>query len=88
LNHILLKPPDVRDLEPSVPEALSALVARCLLKEPAERPPAEEVACALAVIAGDGPPLHELERAGALRDLEAIAAEAQPTVTTSKRGVA
>ncbi|MSP56372.1 MAG: DUF1707 domain-containing protein [Myxococcales bacterium] len=46
--HLERPAPRLRDLVPEVPEALSALVAACLEKDPAARPPIAEVAAALA----------------------------------------
>jgi serine/threonine-protein kinase len=90
LNHVLLRPPDVRELEASVPADLAEIVGRCLLKEPPERPEAAEIARALAAFADahGAPELQELEIAGTLRDVEANAAELQPTAITGRRGVA
>jgi serine/threonine-protein kinase len=88
LNHLLLRPPDVRDLEPSVPKGVAELVARCLLKEAPERPPAADAARDLAAFADGAPALHALEQAGSVRDTEAVRGENQPTAITGKRGVA
>jgi serine/threonine-protein kinase len=46
--HLKDTPPSVRSLRPDCDERLGALVDRCLLKEPEERPSAEEVARALS----------------------------------------
>jgi hypothetical protein len=86
LNHVLLRPPDVRDLEPAVPAGMAQIAARCLLKEPPERPPAEEIARLLRSLAeAQGtPPLQELEAAGMLRDADAVATETEPTAITGR----
>jgi hypothetical protein len=89
LSHVLVRPPDARDLEPSIPAVLAEMAARCLLKEPRERAPAEEVARVLGAHADaqGAPPLHELEAAGTLRDVDAVVTETQPTaITGSERG--
>jgi serine/threonine-protein kinase len=36
-HHVHTPPPDVRELQPDLPETLAAVINRCLLKDPAER---------------------------------------------------
>src|SRR5262249_45665856 len=69
MAHVNVPPPDVRTRAGSVPEALAALVARCLAKAPAERPSAAELARELGHLADaeDGRSLDALEREGLLR---------------------
>jgi serine/threonine-protein kinase len=87
LAHVLDAPPDPRSLEESVPDDLAALVARCLQKEPEDRPGAAELASALAAFARarNAPKLEELEQAGGVCDAHAAKNEALITVAARRR---
>ena len=43
LQHVQQPPPRLRDLRPDLPEALEAIVLRCLEKDPAHRYPTMQV---------------------------------------------
>jgi serine/threonine-protein kinase len=62
--HLSAPAPDVRSLAPTVPAPLAELVARCLAKDPADRPTAEEVAREAQAIADEAnvPALEEVVR--------------------------
>jgi serine/threonine protein kinase len=68
MHHVMTPPASARALDPSLPESLSALVGRCLAKEPGERPSAAELARELTALA---------DAAGAPR-LEQLVAVAMP----------
>ncbi|HWE26375.1 MAG TPA: protein kinase, partial [Polyangia bacterium] len=51
MRHVLATPPELRSIDASLPLSLSSLVARCLAKEPADRPTAAELAAELAAFA-------------------------------------
>ncbi len=54
--HMTQTPPSVASVAPTVPAALSALVARCLAKLPGDRPPsADDVLAQLDTVATPGP---------------------------------
>src|SRR5678815_4669886 len=55
VNH-LAPVPDLRDIDPTIPAELAALVSRCLARNPAERPSAAELASALAAYADEHEP--------------------------------
>jgi hypothetical protein len=86
LNHVLLAPPNARDLEPAVPSEMAKVVAACLGKDPGERPTAAEVSRTLAAMADAGgtPALQDIDA----RDVDALVNEQQPTVATGKRPAA
>jgi serine/threonine-protein kinase len=89
LSHVAETPPDLRSILPSIPGVLADLVARCLAKEPAARPRAEELAGLLAQFAhaAGTASLDELERAGGVHDIDA--SQALPiTVPVRKRATA
>lgn len=67
--------PLLRAVVPAVPELLETLVARCLEREPDERPGAREVATVLAGYADlhGAPGLDELELLGLVRDMDTVA---------------
>jgi serine/threonine-protein kinase len=50
-SHMCLDAPDLHALSESIPEELSALIARCLRKPPAERPTSADLARTLAAFA-------------------------------------
>ncbi len=83
-EHISVAPPDARTLAPAVPESLAELVAQCLLKDPSRRPAAAELSARTAALANTHatPALDELEREGALRDLDAVPESQIPTVVS------
>jgi hypothetical protein len=78
VDRMLEAAPDVRARVPTLPDALAALVARCLAIEPGERPSAGEVRDALAAFADAEDPrtLVALERAGVLFPGPALVQEA------------
>jgi serine/threonine-protein kinase len=51
MRHVMATPPELRAIDPSLPEPLSSLVARCLGKEPATRPTAAALAAELGAFA-------------------------------------
>lgn len=53
IAHLTEPPPDIRTRAAAVPDALAALLHRCLAKQAADRPTAEELSCALTVIADE-----------------------------------
>jgi serine/threonine-protein kinase len=67
-SHLAMAAPDVRSIAPTVPSALSTLVARCLAKAPVDRPSANDLSRALAAVADaeDAPSLEVLEERGLL----------------------
>jgi hypothetical protein len=67
-SHACVAPPDVRSLASSVPDALAALVARCLVKDPGGRPGAAQLATDLAACADalGAPALDAITRGGGL----------------------
>jgi len=77
LAHLTQPAPDLRPLAPDAPDAVVALIARMLLKNPADRPSADEVARTLTAVA-DGlqiPPLDVVvaaARAAALADTSVL----------------
>ena len=81
-NHIASVPPDARALEPAVPDALADCVAQCLRKDPDQRPSAAELSQRLRAFADTcgTPALDELERRGALHDVDFSSAVNAPTV--------
>jgi serine/threonine-protein kinase len=81
-NHVAVPAPDVRSLEPEVPEALADLVALCLSKDPDARPSAAEMALRLGAFADANatPALPQLERSGLVYDLERARAVSAPTL--------
>ena len=62
MRHVMATPPELRAIDPSVPDALSSLVARCLDKEPSARPTAASLSAELAAFAdaAGAPPLTKL----------------------------
>jgi serine/threonine-protein kinase len=62
-SHMCVEPPDLRALSPAVPAKLSDVVARCLAKEPGDRPTAQQVSAALSACADElgAAPLEQLE---------------------------
>jgi hypothetical protein len=62
MRHVLATPPELRSIDPSLPEPLSQLVARCLDKVPPARPTAAALAVELAAFAdaAEAPRLEKL----------------------------
>ena len=55
-KHILHAPPDLKEVEPSVPRSLAGLVHQCLSKAPEDRPEsARKIAQAFAIALGEDP---------------------------------
>ncbi len=55
-KHILHDPPDLREVEPTVPRSLAGLVHLCLAKDPEDRPEsARKIAQAFAIALGEDP---------------------------------
>jgi serine/threonine-protein kinase len=67
MRHLMDVPPDARTVEPSVPEPLAQLIARCLQREPGDRPRADAVAAELRAWADQAgvPSLERLPVLGA-----------------------
>jgi hypothetical protein len=87
LNRVAYAAPDVRTFAPDVPAPVAELVARCLAKEPAERPAAKEVAVALSAFADEEktPSLESLPRIIASDGARPRAPLDGPTLTAGKR---
>ena len=74
-SHMCVEPPDLCALAQGVPATLGALVAQCLVKEPASRPAAVQLAAALAACADKlgAPALDALVRRNGLQRTAPVA---------------
>jgi serine/threonine-protein kinase len=85
-SHLCVPAPDARSLLPSVPELLALLVSRCLEKDPAARPAAQELGAALTSFADElGVPALEALTRG---DLPGGPRPAENATTVEARPVA
>ncbi|MEM9594645.1 MAG: protein kinase [Acidobacteriota bacterium] len=91
MMHLEQEPPALRDFEPSIPEAIEALVLECMAKDPGNRPPILELARRFAEQVGpdtgtdDGDPLGSGKtRAVDSEALKRVIDEGTPTRTLSR----
>jgi serine/threonine-protein kinase len=89
IDRLIHAAPDARSFSPAVPAELADLVARCLAREPSDRPSAGELAQLMARFADRNhvPSVDALERAGALHDARTLAIGAEVTLKESRRAL-